>query len=186
MTVYEDFAVWVHLHEVVHLLDNLEHLLEAGDLQVLPVSVEVRNSILHQDFRVVGKPNLIVNDSVAATRVLARLLQIENCAHVSILKLLDDVELLDLGVGEARRSNQPVRYQVAVQSLDEGLRAAGPVLNAAIFAEAKGADKAPSVLEIRSNYDCALLLAVRFRLLKDLLRVWGEQPVDRILLRKLN
>ena len=31
--MYKDFAVWVHLHEVVHLLDNLEHLLEAGDLQ---------------------------------------------------------------------------------------------------------------------------------------------------------
>jgi hypothetical protein len=180
MTVDKDFAVRVHLHEVVHLLDNLEHLLEAGDLQVLPVSVEVRNSIAHQDFRVVGKPYLIVNDSVAATRVLARLLQIENCAHVRFLKLFHNVELLDFGVREARRSNQPVRNQVAVQSLDEGLRAAGPVLNAAILAKAKGADKAPSVLEIRSDDNCVLLPVVRFLLWKDLLLVWGAQSVDRV------
>lgn len=69
------------LRKVLHLLANHKDLLDGGCLEILPVVVEVGDSDVHEALRVVTETDLVVN-SIPARRVLARLLQVEYCAHV--------------------------------------------------------------------------------------------------------
>ena len=139
----------------------------------------------HQDLGVVSKPDGVRNEPVPAEGVLPRLFQIEHSADVRLLKLLDNVELLNLAVGQARRSDQAVCDQVTVQPEDEWLGTAVPVLHATVASPAQGAEEVAPVLEIRSD-DHPTLPAAVCRLWKDFLRLRGGKTLDGLLIRELN
>lgn len=80
VTVHKNTLV-PFLHVILHLLAYHQDLLWVRRLQVLPMVIEVCDSAIVKDFRVVRKPNFVI-DPIATWGVLPRFLKVENSANI--------------------------------------------------------------------------------------------------------
>ena len=78
-----------------------------GRLQILPIKVVVLYASIHKFLGRVGKAGSW-DDSVAAVRMLSRLLQVDDGFHVFVFELLQDVILGDQSIRGALGADEEI------------------------------------------------------------------------------
>lgn len=101
----------------MHELNDLDAHLVLRCVQVLPVEVEVRYLVLHQELRSVAKSNH-GNNSITAVWMLSWLLEVEDRLHSEIVHLRKHIELSDEPITQSLRSNHQVGHPLRVKALD--------------------------------------------------------------------
>jgi|TARA_B110000285_G_scaffold28729_1_gene28902 hypothetical protein len=80
--------------EMMHKLDNLHGCLMLRCFQIFPIHIEIRNTCVHQQLRIIAVPNLW-DDTFSTIRMLPRFLQVENSHNVFVFHLFDHIEFFN-------------------------------------------------------------------------------------------
>lgn len=96
-------------------LADLDGLRGSWRSHVLPVCIEVSDSSIHKHLRVVTETGLL-EDSVTAKRVLARLFKINDSLDVPLFELLDNIVLFNQSLRRPLRADDQALYPFAVQT----------------------------------------------------------------------
>ena len=98
--------LWTALeYDLVHYLDDVQHVSVIRHLQILPVEVVILYARVHQLLWRVRESGAR-DDAIAAVRVLSGLLQVDDGLDVFVFELLYDVVFGNQTIREALRAHE--------------------------------------------------------------------------------